>query len=52
MLSDAFEEFLTLGAYGLLDADRGGVGEVRAVPMDSPDPERPQGDPLRSIVAR
>jgi malate synthase len=52
VLSDAFEEFLTLGAYGLLDADRGGVGEERAVPMDSPDPERPQGDPLRSIVAR
>jgi len=42
VLGDAFEEFLTLGAYALLD----GAG-APAVPGDAPDPEPPQGDPLR-----
>ncbi|MDQ6925552.1 MAG: malate synthase A, partial [Candidatus Eremiobacteraeota bacterium] len=42
VLSDDFAEFLTLGAYALLD----GVDDP-AVPGENPDPEPPQGDPLR-----
>jgi len=39
VLSDRFEEFLTLGAYELLDRGAGGIGAERAVPMGS----RPSG---------
>ncbi len=41
VLSERFEEFLTLGAYALLD------GAEAAVPGDASDPEPPHGDPLR-----
>ena len=51
VLGDGFEEFLTLGAYGLLDGAPGGIGEERAVPMGSPDPEKPHGDPLRPVIS-
>lgn len=51
VLSERFEEFLTLGAYDLLDDGAGGLGSARAVPMGSPDPEKPHGDPLRSVIA-
>ena len=50
VLADEFAEFLTLGAYAMLDAPAGGIGEERAVPMGSPDPEKPHGDPLRPHV--
>ena len=46
VLADDFAEFLTLGAYALLD----GAAEP-AVPGGDPDPEPPQGDPLRGFVA-
>jgi malate synthase len=52
VLHERFDEFLTLGAYELLDAPAGGIGAERAVPMDSPDPDRPQGDPIRPFLAR
>ncbi len=42
VLGNGFEEFLTLGAYALLD----GAADP-AVPGDAPDPEPPHGDPLR-----
>lgn len=46
VLADAFAEFLTLGAYALLDAPADG-----AVPEGDPDPEPPHGDPLRAKMA-
>jgi malate synthase len=46
VLADAFAEFLTLGAYQLLDAPAEG-----AAPAGDPDPEPPHGDPLRAQVA-
>ena len=43
VLSDTFAEFLTLGAYSLLDADG-----ALAMPGETPDPAPPHGDPLRN----
>ena len=48
VLGERFEEFLTLGAYAMLGGTPGGEG---AVPMGSPDPEKPHGDPLRGLIA-
>ncbi|GJG87716.1 malate synthase [Gemmatimonadetes bacterium T265] len=48
VLSEKFEEFLTLGAYALLDGAVDADGT--AVPGDDPDPEPPHGDPLRGHV--
>ncbi|HEY0777055.1 MAG TPA: malate synthase A [Gemmatirosa sp.] len=42
VLGETFEEFLTLGAYALLDGE-----DDAAVPGEQPDPEPPHGDPLR-----
>jgi malate synthase len=50
VLANEFEEFLTLGAYRLLDG-AAAVGSDRAVPTGLPGPERPHGDPLRPYVA-
>ena len=46
VLRDEFEEFLTVGAYGLLDRTEEG-----AVPAPAPDGEPPHGDPLRAHAA-
>jgi hypothetical protein len=51
VLGAGFEEFLTLGAYGLLDDDAASAPAGGAVPMGSPDPDKPQGDSLRPQVA-
>jgi malate synthase len=51
VLAEAFEEFLTLGAYALLDAPASGFAE-HALPAPSPDPGRAHGDPLRAALGR
>ncbi len=50
VLADDFAEFLTLGAYALLDGAADGSADA-AVPGDAADPEPPQGDPLRAQIA-
>ena len=48
VLSEGFDEFLTLGAYALLDAPPGGAADgERAAPLGSPDPENSRGDRVR-----
>ncbi len=47
VLSDTFEEFLTVGAYALLDGAADGAADG-AVPAPAPVSEPPHGDPLRA----
>jgi len=51
VLSEGFDEFLTLGAYALLDAPPGVAADGgRATPPGGPDPEKPHGDRLRDVL--